>query len=109
MSLVSDVQIWPVDGQGKVKARGNFMVANAFKVQYSLMQGPKGLFVGLPSRKGKDKEGNEKWYNDVFCTDEAVFKEMNTAVLAAYKSKTGTSQGEAQGPSDQSRSDGIPF
>lgn len=109
--MISDVNVWPVQNQGKIRARGNFLVSNAFKVQYTLFQGPKGLFVGLPGRKGKDKEGNEKWYSDVYCQDDDVRKQMNDAVIKAYNEKTGnvSNQGEAPGPTDQTSGSTIPF
>ena len=107
--MISDIKLWPQQGQGKIKARGSFLISNAFRVQFSVCEGPKGLFVGLPSRKGTDKEGKEKYYNDVFCTDKEVFAQMNKAVLDVYNNATGnvSSQGEASGPEDQSG--GLPF
>jgi DNA-binding cell septation regulator SpoVG len=109
--MISEVNIWPVSNQEKVKARGNFLVSNAFKVQYTLFEGPKGLFVGLPGRKVTDSEGNSKWYSDVYCLDDAVRKEMNDAVITAYNSATGNvvHQGDASGPTDQSQSSHLPF
>lgn len=108
--MFSNIEIWPSkDPKGTVKARGRVTVADAVNINISVMDSKNGLFVSLPSHKGKDKEGKDKWYSDVFIEDKKLYSELNEKVLAAYKSKVGNnlSQGEAAGPDNQDNN--IPF
>ena len=43
---------------------------------FKLIEGANGLFVGAPSQKGTDKEGNEKWYDMVW-----IPKELNEQLV----------------------------
>lgn len=111
---ITDIQVWPLKKEHpSIKANGSFVVNEAFKVKYTLFKGPKGLFVGLPGRRGdKIDEETKKfpWYPDVTVIDEDVRKQMNTAILSAYNEKTGNTslnQGEAPGATNQG--DNIPF
>lgn len=106
---ISDIQIWPVNGSNTLKARGRFTLGDAFRINVTVMNGKNGLFVGLPGRWGEDKEGNKKWYSDVFCSDDDVRKSLQEKVLEAYNAKVGdgpSSQGDGAGPDNQ---DNIPF
>ena len=67
---------------------------------FKLFDGSKGLFLSPPSREGKDKEGNKAYYDQVkFLTfddstnkeeAERVKKEIEDAVIAAYREKGGS-------------------
>ena len=66
---------------------------------FKVVLGKNGVFVSLPSRKGKgkDEEGNEieKWYDDVgFEGEDAAenYKEIKEAILNAYECATPTTQ-----------------
>lgn len=108
---VTEVKVWTVKDGGKVKARGFFVVDDTFRIQYTLFQGTKGMFVGLPGRYGNktDENGKKIWYSDVKCLKEDVLKSINNAVIGAYNDAQGgaaESQGEAAGPTNQT---GMPF
>lgn len=45
-----------------------------------VIEGEKGLFVGMPSEQGKDG----KWYNTVIPLNKAVKEEIDKVVLEAY-------------------------
>lgn len=108
--MFSNIEVWPSkNSEGKIKARGRVTVADAVNINFNIAQGSNGLFVGLPSHKGKDGNGNDKWYSDVFIEDKKVYSDLQNKVLAAYRAKVGgdnLNQGEASGPSNQ---DNIPF
>lgn len=111
MSQISDVEVYPLKKEhSKVKANGSFVYGGVVKVRYTLMNGSNGLFVSLPGRKGKDGEGNDKWYSDVYILDENTRKELQATVVTEYNKKTGNelNQGDAEGPTNQTQSN-VPF
>ncbi len=50
--------------------------------------GKKGPFASFPQSKGKDNEGKEEWYNDVYLKDKQLDKAMQDVVLKAYEGQT---------------------
>ena len=62
---VSEVRIIPVkSGNGSTKAYASINLDGVFAVNdIRVVEGKKGLFISLPNRKGKDKDGNEKYYD----------------------------------------------
>lgn len=44
-----------------------------------VVKGGKGEFIGGPSRKGKDKDGNEKWFSQVYFPNN-----VQEAIIALY-------------------------
>ena len=63
---------------------------------FKVIDGSKGLFVSAPQHKGKDKEGNDSWFEDVrFIGDEAVKDPIKTeiyqAILTEYTKRQGSS------------------
>jgi len=49
--------------------------------------GKKGTFVSFPQTKGKDNEGKEEWYNNVYLKDKELDKTMAGVVLKSYEDK----------------------
>ncbi len=49
-----------------------------------VVDGPKGLFVSLPQKKGKDKDGNEKWYNVIYVNDKELYNNIQDEVKEYY-------------------------
>lgn len=110
MSQISDVEVYPLKKEHpKVRANGSFIYGGVVKVRYTLMNGSNGLFVSLPGRKGKDAEGKDKWYSDVYVLDETVRKELQTTVINKFNEETGNelNQGDGEGPTNQDSN--IPF
>lgn len=47
-----------------------------------VVEGKKGLFVGLPREQGKDN----KWYDQVVCKTVTMFEHLTAVVIEHYKS-----------------------
>ena len=83
------------DGQwGKVKAF--FDVANAgFEMKgFRLIEGINGLFVSMPSRKGTDQDGNDKWFDTVWIESQSLREKLNQEAINSYNN--GASQDSPQ-------------
>ena len=83
------------DGQrGKVKAF--FDVENAgFEMKgFRLVEGINGLFVSMPSRKGTDQDGNDKWFDTVWIESQSLREKLNQEAINSYNN--GASQGSPQ-------------
>ena len=66
-----------LDIVGKVKGFLTIVTSEGFEMKsFKLIEGENGLFIGAPSQKGKDQDGNEKWYDTVW-----VPKELNQTLL----------------------------
>lgn len=79
------------EGQwGKVKAF--FDVENSgFEMKgFRLVEGINGLFVSMPSRKGTDENGNDKWFDTIWIESRDVREQLNTLALAEYNSTEST-------------------
>jgi len=88
------------EGQwGKVKAF--FDVENSgFEMKgFRLVEGINGLFVSMPSRKGTDENGNDKWFDTIWIESRDVREQLNTLALAEYNSAESTNANMMQ--SDQ--------
>lgn len=73
------------EGQwGKVKAY--FDVENSgFEIKgFRLVEGINGLFVSMPSRKGTDENGNDKWFDTVWIESKNQREELNTLALNEF-------------------------
>jgi DNA-binding cell septation regulator SpoVG len=81
MSSITDVKLYTTKGNSAVKANGSFVYNGAFEIKFSLLQGPKGLFVGLPGESYVDKEGQKKWASKVKCVNDDITKEIQKAIL----------------------------
>jgi|SaaInlStandDraft_4_1057021.scaffolds.fasta_scaffold84998_2 DNA-binding cell septation regulator SpoVG len=90
---------------------------------FKIFDGAKGLFMASPSREGKDRDGNKAWYDQVkFLTfddspnkegAEKLKREIEDAVLAAYRAKGGgstqTTQADAANAQTQRPRNKIPW
>lgn len=47
------------------------------------------LWVSAPSKKGKDKEGNEKYFESVHMLSKDGRANLHSVILGAYRAKTG--------------------
>lgn len=105
---VTEVRIMPVkSGNGSAKAYASITLDGVFAVNdIRIVDGKNGLFVALPNRKGKDKDGNEKYYDVCNPTTAELRKEVNEAVIAKYNETVAQSQpqpdaGAASQPADE--------
>lgn len=77
-------------------ATASIVLDDAFVVRnLSVMNGSNGLFVSMPSQKGKDKEGNVKYYDSAFPLNADLRSAINEAVLDAYAEKLNELQNNA--------------
>ena len=54
---VTDIRVWGVEKEGKMKAVVSITIDNEFVVHdIKVIQGDKGLFIAMPSRKAADGE-----------------------------------------------------
>ena len=77
-----------LDNGGKVKGFMTIVTNEGFEMKnFKLIEGANGLFVGAPSQKGTDKEGNEKWYDMVW-----IPKELNEQLVDLAANEVDMSQ-----------------
>ena len=75
-------RLYRFDGDGRLKAFADVSFGGSFVIKgLRVVQGEKGLFVGMPCEQGKDG----KWYNTVYPTTKEIQKELSDLVLAAYE------------------------
>lgn len=76
-----------LQGSGNVKAMVSLIVDDTLEVGgFKVVESKSGeLFVAPPSNKGKDKEGNDKYYDQVRFIDEREEGERDSACGRAVK------------------------
>jgi DNA-binding cell septation regulator SpoVG len=84
-AVISNITIFPVSGNDKVKANAYLTVANMFKIKATIMQNDKGMFVSFPGRYYKAKDGTEKWASDVETVNKEVTKTVSNMLIEEYK------------------------
>lgn len=67
-----------------------------------IVEGKNGLFVSMPSMKGKDKEGKDGYRDVYYFMDKSKIDKLNDVIIAEYIKKSGESM-EPVGDGD------IPF
>ena len=56
-----------------------------------VIEGKNGLFVGMPSMKGKDKEGKDGYRDVFYFMDKSKIDKLNEVIIAEYMKKCGES------------------
>ena len=51
---------------------------------FKIVEGINGLFVSMPSRKGKDQQGEDKWFDTIWIEDQNLRNTLNQLALDAY-------------------------
>jgi len=74
-------RIYKVDGDSKLKAFVDVSLGGVIVKGLRIVDGSKGLFVGMPRHQGKDG----KWYNTVYPVNKDIQKQLSDLVLAAYQ------------------------
>ncbi len=70
-----------LDGNGKLKAFADVAFADLLLIKgLRIVDGKKGLFVGMPREQGKDGQ----WYQTVFPLNDEVKVQLNDSILQAY-------------------------
>jgi len=73
-------RIYKVDGESKLKAFVDISFGGLIIKGLRIVQGEKGLFLGMPQEQGKDG----RWYSIVCPASKEVHEELTQLVLAAY-------------------------
>lgn len=76
------VRLHRFDGDSKTKAFADVAIGDYIVKGLRLVQGEKGLFLGLPQEKSS-KDG--KWYNSFFPVTKEARQNLMDVVLAAYE------------------------
>lgn len=75
-------QLYKLNGESKLKAFADVAVAELFLIKgLRIVEGKKGLFVGMPRQPGKDGQ----WYQTVFPLSAEIKDQLNETVLQAYQ------------------------
>lgn len=75
-------RLYKFNGEGPVKAICDISIADQFMVKgFRIVEGKKGLFVGVPREPGKDG----KWYNSAFPLTPEARESLDQTILSAYE------------------------
>jgi stage V sporulation protein G len=69
------------DAESKIKAFVDIAIGDFIIKGLRILQGKKGLFLGMPQEKAKDG----KWYNAFYPKTEEARQNLTSVVLAAYQ------------------------
>jgi DNA-binding cell septation regulator SpoVG len=78
---ISVSRIFKIDRDSKVKAFADVSFSGIVVKGFSVVEGEKGLFVGMPRHQGKDG----KWYDTVIPSSKEVRRQLSETILGAYK------------------------
>ncbi len=71
-----------LDGDSKLRAFADVAIAGLFLIKgLRIVDGKKGLFVGMPREQGKDGQ----WYQTVFPLCEEIKQQLDETVLETYQ------------------------
>ena len=103
MKAVIDRIKW-LDGQGNMKAFLDIKFDDMMIVKgWKIMDGQNGRWLAAPSRKGKDKEGVEKWFPDVTFSSKETQQGFQDHILSlADKGREGGDGGSGWSESQAS-------
>ena len=72
---------------GKVRAFFDIRTEDGFVVKgFKIMEGINGLFVSMPSQKGKNSQGDDEWFDTVWVEKE-LRDQLNQTALNEYGSQ----------------------
>jgi DNA-binding cell septation regulator SpoVG len=110
MPSVTDLKVWPTKGNKTVLANGSCVFDNCLQVKFSIINGPKGPFVGFPG-KSVEKDGKKTFYADVAIVNDEVKTEFTRAVMSEYNKRMGNTlnQGASPEPAPQTAPSDLPF
>jgi DNA-binding cell septation regulator SpoVG len=95
------IKTYPVKNpKSKIVAYASLVIENVFEVTgFKIFNGSNGLFVKPPQHKGKNKDGEDEWYDDArFVGDQSkeVREEVYSSIVDSYnQSVKNSSRGTA--------------
>lgn len=82
---ITDVRVRRVDNEGKMRAVASITIDNEFVVHdIKVIEGDKGLFIAMPSRKG----GNDDYRDIAHPINSATRERIQTLILDAYENES---------------------
>ena len=89
---ITDVRVRKIAKEGKMKAVVSITIDNEFVIHdIKVIEGEKGLFIAMPSRKSSDGE-----YRDIaHPIKSSMREELQTKILEKYKEDIASSEAEA--------------
>lgn len=106
------VKVHPIKNpKSKLRAYASLVVENKMEITgFKVFESANGLFAKEPQHKGKNKEGEDTWYDDVrFLKDEG--EETNTfrneimeAIVSAYNANSNSNQQASRTSAAQAQS-----
>lgn len=75
------VRLYRLDGESKTKAFVDVAVGDFIVKGLRILQGQKGLFLGMPQERSKDG----KWYSAFYPKTKEARQTLTDIVLAAYQ------------------------
>jgi len=98
--------------KGKIVAFASLVIEDVFEVDgFKIINGAKGYFVSHPQHKGKDKDGNDTYFDDVrFSGDtaDAIKEEIHRAIIQQYN-RSGGNQMQSRAQTAQSANKAISY
>lgn len=79
--LIQVSRIYRIEGDSKLKAFVDITIGDFIVKGLRVMQGSKGLFLGMPQEKAKDG----KWYSIFYTANKEARQNLADLVLAAYR------------------------
>jgi stage V sporulation protein G len=73
-------RIHKLDGDSKLKAFVDISLGGLVITGLRIVEGQKGLFLGMPRHQGKDG----KWYDVVHPVDQEAHQQLQEFILSAY-------------------------
>ena len=82
---ITDVRVRKIEKEGKMKAIVSITMDNEFVIHYiKVIEGEKGLFIAMPSRKAADGE-----YRDIAHPINSATRDMiQSVILSKYETTT---------------------
>ena len=75
------VRLYRFNGDSKIKAFVDVAVGDFIVKGLRIMEGKKGLFLGMPGEQGKDG----KWYNAFYPKTQEAKQALSDLVMTAYQ------------------------
>ena len=102
MSVFTDWEVFPLSKPAKsLMANGKVTIAGTVRVSFTIVNGPKGLFAGLPQQV-VEKDGETKYYPHVKILDTETYNMFQKEAVEAYNTRL-------EAPPAKKKQSNIPF
>ena len=99
---------------GKVRAFFDLSTSDGFTIKgFKIIEGINGLFVSMPSQKGKNQQGEDEYYDSVWVESKTLREDLNKLAIDAYNGSqymdtlnesVGNNMAEQPSPSESKKS-----